>query len=256
MNCQLHCYITSSSHCKRIHSNWRTFFHMKYPKDFIFFAISIYARIEKEVFWKAAAGNCQLHCYIMSSSHCKRKYSNWRMFFYIKYPQNFILFAISIYARIEKEVFWRAAAVNCQLHCYITSSSHCKRIYSNWQKFFHIKCPKNLIFLLHEIMPEYRKSFFEEQQQWTASSTVISRLQVIAKGYIQIGECFFISDTPKFHIFCHINLCQNRKRGFLKSSSSELPAPLLYYVFKSLQKEIFKLAQFVFSRQQQHSSSL
>ena len=51
-------------------------------------------------------------------------------------------------------------------------------------------------------------------------------------------------------------LCQNRKRGFLKSSSSELPAPLLYYVFKSLQKEIFKLAQFVFSRQQQHSSSL
>ena len=64
------------------------------------------------------------------------QYSSWKILFHIKCPKVFIFFAISIYARIEKEIFWRAAAVNCQLHCYITSSSHCKRKYSNWLNLY------------------------------------------------------------------------------------------------------------------------
>ena len=43
-------------------------------------------------------------------------------------------------------------------------------------------------FLPYQFLLEYKKSLFEEQQQWTASSTVILRLQVIAKGNIQIGS--------------------------------------------------------------------
>ena len=43
-------------------------------------------------------------------------------------------------------------------------------------------------FVPYQFLLEYKKSLFEEQQQWTASSTVILRLQVIAKGNIQIGS--------------------------------------------------------------------
>ena len=192
---------------------------MKYPKDFIFFAISIYARIEKEVFWKAAAGNCQLHCYIMSSSHCKRKYSNWRMFFYIKYPQNFILFAISIYARIEKEVFWRAAAVNCQLHCYITSSSHCKRIYSNWQKFFHIKCPKNLIFLLHEIMPEYRRVFLKSNSSELPAPLLYHVFKSLQKDIFKLANVFSYQIPQNFIFFAISIYARIEKEVFWRAAA-------------------------------------
>ena len=113
---------------------------------------------------------------------------------------------------------------------------------------FHIFCHINLC-------QNRKRGFLKSSSRELPAPLLYYVFKSLQKEIFKLANVFLYQIPPKFHTFCHINLCQNRKRGFLKSSSSELPAPLLYYVFKSLQKDIFKLAK-VFSYQMPQKSHI